>query len=128
MKTIKMMLGVVVLGTGTLAWAGYKVPIAVQVDAPTRFAYGALGTAHNNTNTIEYIGCKVTTYMSGSATLTCSARDSGSEFGSCTSSAPALVEAARSISSDSYIRFTWLSTGECATLEVQHYSDLEPKR
>lgn len=128
MKTIQMMLGAAVLGLGTLAWAGYKVPIAVQVDPATGWAYGAIGSARNSTNSVEYIGCRVMTYMSGSATVTCSARNASSKFGSCSSSAPGLVEAARSIASDSYIRFTWLSTGECATLEVQHYSDLEPKQ
>ncbi len=127
MKTAMKILGVAAVCVGSFAWAGYQVSVGVQVDAATRWAYGALGSARNSSNSTEYIGCRVTTYLSGSATVSCYARAPSNEYGSCSTSAMSLVEAARAITSDSYVRFTWLSTGECASIEVYKNSFYEPK-
>ncbi|MDC0712880.1 hypothetical protein POL68_30745 [Stigmatella sp. ncwal1] len=120
-------LGVVLLaGTGALAGAKYARPVYVSSSSGAGYAYGSLGTARSSTDVNQYIGCTTSTGSSGEQVMNCFARSAGGISASCTSSVSALVNAAHSVTADSYIDFRWDGTGACTQLTVTHASYMQP--
>lgn len=107
--------------TTATALAGLKINSTVTVNTTSRYATGALGSARNSADSVQYIGCSVTD-SAGSAFVSCSARNSAGRFASCTSSDVGKVSAASSINSDSYIYFRYDSSGVCTYLSVSTFS------
>jgi hypothetical protein len=111
------------------AVAGLKVPIEVRVNTAISFAHGALGTARNSKDSMQDIGCAISStvgqpYTSGS----CWAFDASGNIGQCSYfDRPQLDKAVASISNDSYIQFTWNDKGECTKINVMNGSLYEPK-
>lgn len=107
--------------TSATALAGLKINTTVTVNTVSRFASGALASARNSADAVQYIGCSVTD-SAGAAFVTCSARSSAGAFAACTSSDVGKVSAASSINSDSYVFFRYDSTGACTYLSVSTFS------
>lgn len=120
----------VALCMGATGWAGSKVvlPVSVSTGSSTGSATGSLGSARNSADSVQFIGCVVTTLETGSPSVLCSAKSASGTYGACTTTNAALVAAARSLTPDGNLRFYWnTSTGKCTEIVVDVYSDTEPK-
>jgi hypothetical protein len=128
-KNVVMGLGLgTLLLAGTGALAGSKIVRNVYVSSSTGggYAYGSLGNARTSSDTVQYIGCTTSSGSAGDVAMTCFAKSSSGITGSCTSSVPALVEDARSVTADAYIDFRWDGAGKCLQLTVSHASHYQP--
>jgi hypothetical protein len=130
MKTNKLLMGCAVgaLLASTAAYAGYKSIYYVGVDTTSREAYGSFGSARSSADTVQYIGCAVQGFSSGTSRVICEARNASNVSAACSSTAPAMVTAATSQSGDSYIYFTWDETGTCTYLYVSNTSNWAPRQ
>lgn len=108
------------------ALAGLTANQTVTVNPITRVAQGALGSARNSADNIQFIGCTVTD-AAGVAFVTCSARGPGGNFATCTSNDPGKVAAASSINSDSFVLFRYNAQGACTFLSVSTFSQYPTK-
>ena len=106
------------------ARAGRKTSSPVVVG--TSYAYGALGSARNSADSVQFIGCSTWATATSQSGL-CQARDSASHNLSCTTSEPNLLAEIRSMAGDSFVYFTVNASGECTLIQVNHSSELEPK-
>jgi len=90
-------------------------------------ANGSLGAVRNSSNTVEYIGCKVTATSSGSLSALCSAQDStGLQF-SCSTSVAAMVNVALTLSGDSSLALIRDGAGTCTSISIENSSTYVPK-
>jgi len=117
-----------VLTTGGAAWAGAKTSYPVVINTTTRTANGALGSARNSTDTVQYIGCLIGVTNSYTEFVRCFARNSAGTTVGCYSNNYNFIDAVQTINSDSYINFTYDVGGGCTLLEVTTSSITEPKR
>lgn len=113
-----------------LAWSGYKSNHPVQVDAKARFASGSLGSARNSADDQQYIGC----YLYAFSTMTspvgvCVANPASGDSGSCYfQDKPDFVALVQSLASDSWMYFQWDESGACTGIQVDKFSQYEPKQ
>lgn len=112
--------------TSAPALAGFTANPTVTVNPVTRVAQGALGSARNSPDNIQFIGCSVTD-AGGVAFVTCSARGPAGNFATCTSNDPGKVAAASSINSDSFVVFRYNPRGVCTFLSVATFSQYPTK-
>jgi hypothetical protein len=118
-------LSIVVALLGALvgvAHAGAKYSYSVAVG--TGWASGALGTARNSGDPNQVIGCQ--TY--GTTTFLCYAHDPYGTQGSCVGSDANLLAWVRSLNGDSWLYFSWDTSGNCTFVSVENSSYLEPKQ
>lgn len=108
------------------AWAGYRYPFEVQIDAVNRTAKGALGSARASADANQAIGCRIGAAAGGSPTVYCFAVDAVGNRAQCSSSDQAIVTVARAITDSSMISFGWSTQGTCLTLTVENYSSNPP--
>jgi hypothetical protein len=108
------------------AVAGYKATNSVYVDTANRFASASIGGARNTANTTEYVDF-IYIASSGSEFLWAFMRDASNVAGSCTTSSPTFLNAAKSINSDSYVYIAWDASGSCTHMEVRTTSYHPPK-
>lgn len=127
-KTHAVASGAVALLLAGSAWAGLKQTWSVGVDTSYREAYGQFGSARNSADSTQYISCAVANYPTGSNIVFCNARNAAGTSGSCSSTAAELVNAARSITADSYLYFTWDATNTCNYIYVANGSHYAPKQ
>lgn len=111
---------------GTSAWAGFKS--ATEVNVSGNSAYGSLASARNSADGVQYIGCHLYTYNTGSASVACYATSASGVQGSCSSTNALIVDAVRSMNGDSYILFRWDTAGACTYLVVSNASQYAPKQ
>lgn len=123
-----------VMVLSTTAWAGRKAnySVAITFSGDTGAASGAMGSARNSDDTVQYIGCTVSASLANtsidiSRAVTCSARNASNVTVACTSTEISIIETAYAIASDSYIRFEWGPGGQCTALSVRNYSYQPPK-
>lgn len=130
MKTNKLLMGCAVgaLLASTAAWAGFKSTYYADVDTTGRYAYGSYGSARGSADSLQYIGCSVQGFSSGSSRVICEAQNASGVSAFCSSTVPALVTAATSQSGDSYIFFTWDENGDCTYLYVSNTSNYAPRQ
>ncbi len=114
--------------TAGVASAGGKYDYPVIVNSSGMVAYGALGSARNSSDSNQYIGCYNEAYSSGSQYIICFARDSAANYASCTSTDPHFMAVAQSVSGDSFVEFSWNSSGTCTFVEVINTSYVPPKQ
>jgi hypothetical protein len=126
-KALFVVLALVAAPTG-VAMAGYKYSLPVSISDTSKTAYGVMGSARNSSDTAQYIGCNVSTFAGSAPSTTCSAVNSAGTSRSCTTYDAKIVEVAKAISGESYIRFYWNTSGECTQLTVAHFSQYEPKK
>src|SRR6187455_1682452 len=120
-------LTVAMTAMGGTAWAGWRYSQDVVVDTLGMSAYGQIGRARNSTDSVQYLYCMTQAYA-GSSTpqLLCGAR-SLSAVQWCSTREPALVAAATGINGDSWVSFTWNTSGQCTSLTVTNGSQHEAK-
>jgi hypothetical protein len=106
--------------------AGTKLSVPVTIDFPIQSAWGALGTARNAASPYERIGCHTGANATGSWGY-CFAYDARKNSKTCSFTDPHLVDAARSISGDSYVSFSWEGE-QCTGIYVGNDSQYEPKQ
>ena len=116
------------LFTAGVASAGYKSDYQVYVSTSSMIALGALGSARNASDTNEYIGCANEAYSSGYQYVVCFAANSAGTYGSCTSTDPHFMAVAQSVSGDSFLEFSWNSSGTCTFIESEAVSYYPPKQ
>lgn len=113
----------------TPAWGGLDLGWEVTVDTTNRDASGTLGSVRNSSDSVQYIGCSMYTYDTGSTiNVVCVAKDESGTLASCSTSASNFVEVATTLGSESHVLFSWDTSGECTYLFVSDYSYLEPKQ
>jgi hypothetical protein len=117
---------------GGVALAGEKQSVPVQVNLKEQWAGGAMGSAHNSMDHVQYIGCSIAAYASGteSGYMTCFASSATGLTATCTLANPnsAMVGALSTISDTSIIKFAWDASNRCTELYVTASSTHEPKR
>jgi len=107
---------------GTEAHAQCPIPAAVVVvPGATGAASGALGTPRQNPSSSQNIGCVLQVapgLVSFVTSVTCFAWD-GTNYGTCTSTDPQIIEAAKQLTLQSGLSFTWNSSAVCTQINVQ---------
>jgi hypothetical protein len=111
---------------GGASYAGQKLAYPVVIGS--NYAYGTLGTARNSADANQLIGCWAYSSRGQAPFMDCSARNSAGTYVVCSSTDPDFVAQARSVKGDSYVYFSWDSTGTCISLDVEHFSSWEPKQ
>ncbi len=121
--------GLSVLGLGlltTAALAGKRAAVEVRVEPGVK-AYGSTAGARNSSDDKQFIGCSVTAKPDHATPIVlCHGRDSDDVDYACTSTNPAIIAAAQSITPDSFIAFHGPGD-ECGWLEVTNSSAYGPK-
>ena len=115
------------LVTASAAWAGLRGGTLVTLDMANRRAYGSLGNARNSTDINQYIGCKTTASNTGAEDATCWAQNAAGTYVTCRTTAPRLVDIARSLNGDSYLEFAWDAASQCTWMIVENDSWYAPK-
>ncbi|HTJ42276.1 MAG TPA: hypothetical protein VL463_09300 [Kofleriaceae bacterium] len=113
------MAAVILLAAAT-ASAGVRGSWSVVIGSG--WAGGALGTAHNSADSMQYLEIQT---RKSSASLY--ARDATGKSAMCTTTDPALVANARAVNSDSYVMFYWDGAGACTEILIETASQTEPK-
>jgi hypothetical protein len=109
------------------AWAGYRYPIEVQINAVNRTAKGALGSARASADNNQAIGCRVGAAAGGSSPgIYCFAVDAAGNQASCSSSDQAILAAASALRDSSILSFSWTPGGACQSVTVENYSSNPP--
>lgn len=132
MKTIRRVLAVagllaIVLISGRQpASAGLKSQQTVVIGPD--YAYGAMGSARNSGNTVEYISCMRWGDLAGTGNSSCTATDSSGTTRTCTTNSN---EAMKSIwaasNSDGYVFFKFNGPA-CTFVMISNYSFYPPKQ
>ena len=96
----------------------------VIVDLVNYVGEGGMAAARYSNNDIEEVGCRIRSTAGVGSQVQCQARDANDVLIYCTSEDPQILEAARSISSYSWISFTTdqRQYGECLTLNISNKS------
>jgi hypothetical protein len=111
------------LAPGTRASAGFKQPWDVTIDAVSRTAMGALGTARNSADTRQALGCGVHyDAVNGKNNVNCNAADAAGHTAQCATQQAELIQIALGINGDSFLEFEWDSSGECTNIQVVNSS------
>ncbi|MCU0686128.1 MAG: hypothetical protein MUF34_28425 [Polyangiaceae bacterium] len=108
------------------AWAGYRYPVEVQIDAANRTAKGALGSARGSADNNQAIGCRITVNAGSNPAVFCEATDAAGNSASCSSTDKGIVTAATSIRDSSIVGFAWNPSGLCLSLSIENYSSNPP--
>jgi hypothetical protein len=109
------------------AHAGFRAESPIYVSVASRYFYGALGSARNTGDSVQYLGCNVNSYSAGASTVYCYARDANNVSASCTSTAAELVQQGRAVGPDKYISVSWDANGYCTSIQVTQNSFHPPK-
>lgn len=127
----------VMMALSTAAWAGAKssYSIVINLSGSTGTAMGAVGSARNSADSIQYIGCAVYTSVASDELgnpyykefVSCSARDVNNLTVSCSSADPVLVQVAHAMTSDAHLTFSWDDSGACTSLRTRTDSRYAPK-
>ena len=133
MARLKIVSLMMVTAVPLVAYAGSRstqpVSIALDESGAAYAAQGALSDAYNSADANQMIGCG-----GRSALGWCQAHDATADAEGlvnsafCTTSDPTFIAHIRSITADTFVRFTIdPETGDCLTLSVSHNSFYSPK-
>ncbi|WP_164018208.1 hypothetical protein [Pyxidicoccus trucidator] len=128
-KTMKQWMAAAAVGVvlaGPVALAGDRIVLPVVINTVARKAEGAIGSARNSADVLQYIGCSISATTVGTS-INCVARNSAGTQVSCSSTSPNLVTAALSIQTDDFLRFDYDAAGQCTAVTLHKYSFYEPK-
>lgn len=108
-------LGAILALMTSVAFAGLKTPVPVEVDLVNGFAQGDLTTAANSKNDVELIGCGTRNFDDGLGFSFrfgfCQATTADGVAITCFTENTALLDEIRGLSSRSYITFSWEDDG-----------------
>lgn len=104
-------------------------PVTVVPQGASGFAYGALGSTRNTTDSVADIGCTATyTASTASTMITCSAVSTTGVSRSCTVPSTAFVAwNSPSLTDDGFLYFQWDATGACVDIHTYNSHMYEPK-
>ncbi|MFY0527049.1 hypothetical protein ACN28I_29215 [Archangium gephyra] len=109
------------------AWAGTQEVANVVVLTSMRLAEGSLGSARNSPDSQQMLGCRIVVNSYGAPTGYCAARNASGVSGNCTTTDPEHIAQIRSISDDSFIAFSWNTSGTCTSFHISNFSTFAPK-
>jgi len=124
-KRLLTMAAAAVLAAG-FAHAGARFDNPVSIDTVIRGASGALGSARNSPDGVQYIACVYHAF--GLPEAQCVARNAAGLTRSCLTSNPAHLAAIAAINDDKSITFTWDESGLCTGVHIFADSRIAPKR
>lgn len=127
---VGLLFAVALAGLARESEGGYRhiTDPATYVNVAGRRATGCLGKAWNSSNSVEMATCETTNHANPALDrATCVFRDELDVQASCTTTAPSLIAAIRSVNSDACISATWDAGGQCLTLTIQNGSYIPPK-
>lgn len=115
----------------SVAMAGSQGGNHVYVSSTFRYALGQMGAVYGSEDRVQKIHCNQRVASDGQVRfVSCLARNTAGEQKSCFAlgeQAEHLSEILYSVTSLSYIRFSWDSAGHCTSLEVRNSSIDTPK-
>ena len=119
-------LSVLAVAASASVSAGFRLDsVDVLIVDAGRIASGTVGAARNSTDNMQFIYC----YSTGAATGGCMARDATGLTRACTTTSAAQIAVIRSLRNDSYISFSWESTGgACTRIDTSISSRYSPKQ
>lgn len=120
---------------GVLGWAAldanagkkYTTYVSVWSSGGIRFAQGAIGAARNSADTVQNIGCVLTSTDAAAVSGGCNATDASGNFAGCTTTDYDLLEVIKAQWESSYIQFEANSNGTCRTIRTFNDSYEQPK-
>ena len=119
------------LAVPAVAHAGARTTREVSIDSVARRARGSLSAAYNSADAEQLIECWFNAADDNSSSGGCRAftkEGSRSAWAYCTfSDTPSFATAVTSLSSDSYLEFSWDPGGSCSYILVVHGSTQGPK-
>ncbi len=121
-----VVLGMMVLGAGSAAWAGERSITPVYIDTTNRILWGSFGSAHNSSDSVQHLQVLV----QASAAIEVAviyARDANGVSVSCFTASAPILSAVKALTSDAFVQASWDASGECTTIEVRTTSVLPPK-
>lgn len=131
-KSTMWVMGVtfVAMSAALPARAGEKLTLPITINKSGLYAYGAMGTGRAEADGGASIGCTVSAYKGSPASVFCGAETtaSGYVWAGCSSTDPALVQAALALTSDANLQFGWDASGACTFLSIDVSSSLDPKQ
>jgi hypothetical protein len=103
----------------------------VIINSSTSSAQGSLGAVYHSGDSNQFIGCTVGYSSTSSVPVTtCFAQDASSNLVTCTASVTVMATAMGTVTTDSYIQFTWTAMGgtnTCTSITVTADSRDQPK-
>lgn len=108
-------------GVSAIASAGARNVITVIISDSNRAASGTLADARASSDNQQFIGC-----FTEKGYGMCAAYDASGQGRVCTTNDPEKLDIMRSVSSDTYIFFTWAKDGSCDWLSISNNSIFKP--
>jgi hypothetical protein len=121
-RMMKAGLLIALIASASATLAGGRSQIEVFLDKPGRYAEGTLVDARGSSDSLQRIGC----YAYSSNHGACIVTDSTGKTGSCYSVDPGMVQAMRSLDTDSYLFIVWDANNVCTTVFVEKSSTYRP--
>jgi hypothetical protein len=106
--------------TVSIAHAGQRYDYSLNVTATS--ASGAVASVRNSADFTTFIECALY-----GKTAVCTAHTTDGTTKSCSTSDPTMVANARALNGDSYLSFSWDSSGACKNLNVTNGSVFNTK-
>jgi hypothetical protein len=120
---------VAALCTAKALHAGVKAASPIYVNTTVPYASGAIGDARASSDSLQRMQCWANYYNTGSPNMGCNATDAAGHNLGCWSTNATFVNAAASLTGDSFVEFyVNASTGECTYLFVEEASWASPKQ
>ena len=120
--------GLAVIAISGSVLAGFKELEQVRISsvATRKTASGAVGSARNSADSVQYIECTVQSFSNGSGAVFCAARDAAGNSFSCTASAnPAMATAVAAIGTGTRL-FIGADNGACTQIDATNGSSYRP--
>jgi len=122
MKTRHVLISAILAIFSSIAVAGLVEPVPVSVDEVNMIASGDMWTARTADNNVEFIGCGIREFDVGVTFGFCQAADADDVYALCFTDNPVLLDAVKSISDFSFVRFNWDVDGECTAIGISTQS------
>ena len=121
----KLVIVAILALSGASAIAGYKTNPPIQT-SPTA-AFGPMGTARNSADSIQYMGCELTSTTTYTNAI-CSARDANGVTYVCWTQNEQLLKAVAAMTDGAHIVFTFAAAdpSQCTSISVKTSSRFAP--
>lgn len=101
------------------AMAGFSYgPTDIVINSSNRSAVGGVNMARRTADNTQYIACSTSKNLMNPQGGSCFARDKYGTIVNCVTMDADIIATMRSVTSSSYISFTWTTTGQCQYVGV----------